>query len=88
MAIENSLLITERFSINNLSSLLSTRLSVADKLISISNLNRLDIVLINLNLDLYLWLISNNNSLLVKLFNLTLYFIRRNLSTFIVRNVK
>lgn len=88
MAIENSLLITERFSINNLSSLLSTRLSVADKLISISNLNRLDIVLINLNLDLYLWLISNNDSLLVKLFNLTLYFIRRNLSTFIVRNVK
>lgn len=84
MAIENSLLITERFSINNLSSLLSTRLSVADKLISISNLNRLDIVLINLNLDLYLWLISNNNSLLVKLFNLTLYFIR----PFIVRNVK
>lgn len=84
MAIENSLLITERFSINNLSSLLSTRLSVADKLISISNLNRLDIVLINLNLDLYLCLISNNNSLLVKLFNLTLYFIR----PFIVRNVK
>lgn len=84
MAIENSLLITERFSINNLSSLLSTRLSVADKLISISNLNRLDIVLINLNLDLYLWLISNNDSLLVKLFNLTLYFIR----PFIVRNVK